>query len=1819
MIIISTHTSLVAVIRYSFVIALLLMPLTGATSAQGVFDGRTPTGLAPGAPAGSYALSGFENINLFNGHLNFSLPLLKVGGRGSAGYTMMLPIERTWSVDHVFFPFPEGGAVSFFSAGDTDWFKRADTTPYSIYLPGKLFGRNGVEGPLNCFFGTIFGGTLVRLTFIMPNGTEIELRDQLTGGKPQRNFCQQPIEQNHLRGRVFTSADGTGVTFVSDTDIYDYKYNTATFKVSGMLRWPDGARYRIDDSKVSWIEDRNGNRLSFAYGASSFSVTDSMNRQVTVETNVNDVAPYGLCDRIIFKGFGGATRIIRISKTTLGNALRADYRGGGSASCDATALGIRAYQELFPELTPSVQLGCYNPTVFSAVWLPDDGQPSDRTRYQFYYNRYGEMARVELPTGGSIEYDYTLGSGVVNLLGTGLNYGIFRRVTARRVYAGGTTLEGQTVYAKSHDNVGTINVTTTVAVDRLKPDGTLLAREKHYFYGNSMNSIFGSPISYSNWRVGLEYQTEYLGADGATVLRREAVTWQQRAPVSWWPFNPHDTCTSQDCAPPNDPRVTEVVTTLVDTNQVSRQAFAYDQYNNETDVYEYGFGAGSPGAFVRRTHTTYLTNNPNQGNVDYAADLNIHIKNLPTDVSVFDGNGTKVAQTGYVYDAYGTQEFPALRDCPNIVQHNPGFHTGYGLRGNLVKVIRVANFSPVAYIDDHYQYDIAGNVVKKIDSRGAAADFDLSDRFGSPDDEARSNAGAPELAGGFSYAFPTRVTGALDHTAYIQYDYYLGKPVNSEDANGIVSSVAYDDALDRPTQGIKIRYRVGVGVPAERRQTTFTYDDANNTITTTGDLATFNDNVLTAKAYYDGLGRTRRSAAREGATWTITDTQFDALGRVSQVSNPYRAADPDSASPASDLWTKTVYDALGRVVDVESPNGAHVITQHNGSRVTVIDQAGKRRRSELDGLGRLVKVTEDPGGLNYETFYSYDALDNLRQVTQGSQTRTFVYDSLSRLTSATNPESGPMTYAYDPNGNLIEKTDARGVKTTMSYDKLNRVRSKAYSGLTPEGTAAANATPPVNYFYDDYSTLPSGAPTWAGTPSKGRLIGVTYGPGSEGTYYKYDAAGRIVANHQRQGTSNYVTAYTYNLASDVTIEARGNPVRRRNLMAYDAAGRLSVMDTSVFSGAGSDFSRLVSEISYTPFGALQSQKYGNGLIHSMSYNEQLQPVEIRLGRPDNLESVFRLNYIFGTAHNLNGQDTEIALPHNNGNVARIKYFISGTLQYSQTFQYDPLNRIRYAVEHNNGVYNDDARAWHQSYEYDSYGNCGINVDNTSDNVDAANSALRLADFSAANNRITRPGFAYDAAGNLVAESGKNFKYDAEGRIVEAAVAGMGTSQYLYDGNGNRVRKVVGGVATRFEYGVGGELIAERNETNGAVTKEYFYKGGQLLAATKTGNSGEYEYATSDHLGSPRAWTDGSGNLLAGGRHDYLPFGEELFAGYGTRTDGQGYATGAQQDGQRKQFAGYERDAETGQDFAQARYYASAQRRFGSVDPFEPAFELGRSGLIALTSSPQSWNKYSYAYNNPLRFVDRDGRLPTVVFGALIGAAVGGGFELGMQLLAGNGLNWTKIGASTLAGGVSGLIAGATGGVSLFGTQVIPKVTSGLARAGIGVGAEVVEGFIERGLDGDDATDTFDGTSIALDVGFGGAGAVGGDMFANGWMKQQIQKAEALHKRGTINANSGRTSQTRALGREQMAEASGVISNIQNSGSKKFVAASVFLSAGSSKFFETIMKMKSEGRPTKGRSQVRPGLDVNKCGPTIDGCVRLMATVKRPPLRGAGFP
>ncbi|MGO4880091.1 MAG: hypothetical protein ACLP59_04625, partial [Bryobacteraceae bacterium] len=63
--------------------------------------GSTPASVAPGTPAGSYALSDLETIDLYSGKVNFIVPIRDIASRGSAGYRMTVPVQRGWTVGQV--------------------------------------------------------------------------------------------------------------------------------------------------------------------------------------------------------------------------------------------------------------------------------------------------------------------------------------------------------------------------------------------------------------------------------------------------------------------------------------------------------------------------------------------------------------------------------------------------------------------------------------------------------------------------------------------------------------------------------------------------------------------------------------------------------------------------------------------------------------------------------------------------------------------------------------------------------------------------------------------------------------------------------------------------------------------------------------------------------------------------------------------------------------------------------------------------------------------------------------------------------------------------------------------------------------------------------------------------------------------------------------------------------------------------------------------------------------------------------------------------------------------------------------------------------------------------------------------------------------------------------------------------------------------------------------------------------------------------------------------------------------------------------------
>ena len=1498
---------------------------------------------------GTYATSVSDGVDVFSGSLEQVLPLINIQGRGEVRQSLHLPLRNpAWDVIETNSTQSSDRVYRYYRA-----VQRTDFHDHYVRGGYGILGKLEVETIYsNYFFAFSEVPTTTILKFTSNDGSIIKFRDALTDGQPldaRARGCDGLLYEDPnppaacSRGRVFRAVDGSNVIFVADTDIYDIiqinpftlQPNPRPINPSGTLILSNGTRIRIGNvpgtsfNNLTKMTDRNGNYLTFEYETEvgySYGmlkkITDSLNREVTID--YGHATQTGYYDEIVYKGFGEVERRIRINYDAVenvmvpGQSLGTALFPGVTTRCSMLASG----EPCDPGPGgPSGSSYAYSIKVPSSIVLPNG------KAYSFYYNKYLEVARIKSPTGAYTDYSY---GGFIGTQDDGFappSYGggggIFRRVSSVKNF----DENGQLINEKTFSNVPQVAGLTTasspvidnVTIDVKDSGGTVLAKSKHYYY------IDGG---YSTWRYGKEYKTEILDLISQNILRKTETTWAQRAPFQWcapaYPIGALFVCDNaddSDTPPPVDPRITEVKTTL-ETGQATKKTFSYDQYNNITDTYEFDYGVGAAGQFLRRRHTDYVTDST------YTSYTGSHLLRLPLHSWVSsDTDGiNKTSFTQYEYDNYISDlNHAPLVSRSNVSGFDAAYDYGFTKRGNLTSATSFANaHNQSVPITTYTQYDIVGHVVKTIDAKGSASTVDYSDRFGSPSGEARGNwdtvSMPSQLAGKSTFAFATSATNSLGYTSYSQFDYSTGSVVDSEDINENVSTFYYDDVLDRQTQSILANNRADF-----RSQKTYVFDDINRTVTINSDMYTFGDNLAKAESFYNSLGQTTETRSYETGGYTVIKSEYDALGRVKKTSNPYRPYLNESP-----VWTETEDDSLGRTVKVKYADNSEVLTSYVGNTTTVTDQAGKQRRSSADALGQLTRIDEpnsqnDLGPIDsptQATFYTYNTNGQMVKVTQGAQSRFFLYDSLGRLLRMRQPEqdtnpnlalSDPITgnsqwstgSTYDANGNALTTTDVKGIVVTQTYDNLNRVLTRSYS----------DSTPSVTNTYDDPNVA----------FSKGQLTKVSSSI-STTEHTGFDRLGRTLSHKQTTNGQSYTTSYTYNLSGALVEETYPSGRIVKNTFNNDA----KLIEVSSKKVDQADFQIYANNFAYTATGALSQIRLGNGDWESVQFNSRLQVTQIGLGTSQNAVDLWKVKYDYGEVDAGGNLQTS----KNSGNIARQTISFNGLSQaYVQTYKYDFLNRLSEATEINGAT-----QTWKQNFGYDRYGN----RTSFSQQKIGEQPITQTPLLDPANNQIMPgQGYAYDFNGNLTQDNqNRQFIFNGDNKQVEVRDASNITvGKYYYDGNGRRVKKVVGWVTTVFVYDVGGKLVAEYS--------------------TQQADTSTTSYLTSDILGSPRVITNSAGAVVL--RRDLMPFGEELSADTANRTTALKFGHG--NDNVRQRFTGYEKDIETGLDFAEARYYDNRSGRFTAVDP------LLASGNSA---DPQSFNRYAYVANNPVISTDSTG-------------------------------------------------------------------------------------------------------------------------------------------------------------------------------------------------------------------------------------------------------
>ena len=844
-----------------------------------------------------------------------------------------------------------------------------------------------------------------------------------------------------------------------------------------------------------------------------------------------------------------------------------------------------------------------------------------------------------------------------------------------------------------------------------------------------------------------------------------------------------------------------------------------------------------------------------------------YIRNRPLSASV---NGTVV-----VTHSYDT-ESPI--DRGGLTYHDSSYGTSYIYRGNAT----VTAGPPTGQVTT--LYEITGAPSRSYDAlwRGVSTTPSASTNYSLPGTLTVEGNTSLTTTIGYNSAFQvTSVSGANSNdTATTEYD-TAGRPSVSTTADG------YDP------------------VPANRHSTTYAYTATTQTAT----LGT-----RWKRTTIDGFGRVSKvEAGHETTTESVVETEYtpcgcSPLGKVKRVSQPH-------APGAAAKWTVYTYDGLGRTLTVTAADGSVTTYAYAGASVTVVDAAGKWKRSYTDALGNLVRVEEPnpAGGANYQTTYTYTTLNQLWTVTMprpvGSntvtQTRTFTYTG-AQVASATNPENGTVQYLYNAAQQVTQRVDAKGQMTTYEYDTAARLVTVRHYPVQWQEDQAQR----VSYTYDTQSLVPGY--TENGT---GRVAAVEFvAGGASGKamryVYKYNAAGRVTGRKMQVDRGSgywYDIDVGYTWDNEGRVTALAHPDGSNYSYTFDAMGRLNGM-----SGAGT------ASATYGVAGQLTGLSY-LGVTETRVYNDVLQMT--RLTAVSGGSNVVDMEYVYAAGRN-NGRITQ-AWDHVNGEQVN--------------YTYDSLNRLATAVTADNT----NVAQWGLQFSYDGFGNANGQT------VIKGSAPAGTWGVEAATNRVI--GETYDANGNPVGArpigvgGGPQRVFDVENRMVADVANGIA---YGYDDQGKRVWRATSTAAEVYVWGVDGKRLATYQQ--GAFNQDCqcvfygwvasnVYFGGKLVKTAGT-------VVVTDRLGSVR-W---KGN---GETYHYHPYGQQY----------AGDSTASKVDGKEK-FGTYFRDAD-GKDYADQRYFSQGAGRFWTPDPYQA------SGGPA---DPGSWNRYAYTRGDPVNLRDRRG-------------------------------------------------------------------------------------------------------------------------------------------------------------------------------------------------------------------------------------------------------
>ena len=843
--------------------------------------------------------------------------------------------------------------------------------------------------------------------------------------------------------------------------------------------------------------------------------------------------------------------------------------------------------------------------------------------------------------------------------------------------------------------------------------------------------------------------------------------------------------------------------------------------------------------------------------------------------------------------------------------------------------------------------------------------------------------------------YPNRLENAAGHIQYARHHNAFGQPVISRDSKYLATNTSYD-SFGRKTQEIypdnnKTLYAyqycdtAGLATPSAGQTIRSGCPTGAVWMTVqTPQTAAGVQNAPQKLTFLDAQSRVIATQVQQFATlgaapkWVTVYTDYDALGRVARSSEPHFSGDAIA-------WTTFTYDDLGRVTqqDKPSPFAAGGIARHktdyNGREITATNPLGATQKRERDEYDRIIRITDTQGN---QHSYQFDAWGNLHQTKDAlGYTTTIWYDTSGHKASMADPDMGTWNYWHDSLGQLRSQTGPKALTTNLQYDTLGRMTSRSEPEMVStwafDKTAANAACGVVTSTNFNSST---GELCEAKTSTGYRRLNT------------FDNLGRISQSSTVLASSATTPAFVSKISYDSNsrISQQTWPTGLAASHTYDSLGFLTNMALTPGNQA------LWQRQENNARGQFVKVSYGNGIQTRNTYEPQTGLITASQAGPAT-----------------NAQDASVANHSYNYNaLGHLTLRTDTNHAISESFLYDSLNRLSNQILTNTA----SAAVVRQTrYRYNAIGNILANSE-VGNYSYASGRPHALTSLYGSAGKLSQPQYSYDLHGNIQSVSGTSvtgptssspvnrthtwtsFDNPLSFKLSEGAVQ----TDFLYGPEHQRIRetfsKTVAGVTTAKTLHIlhpdnAGALYFEREaKTVGSATstintlenRHYLAAetGSFLLITTNgaiqtnptatsltalsspggPGSSSETRYWHKDHLGSIVASTKQSsatsttGAALVIERLAYDPFGKRRF------TNGNFDPTGSiDAQSTNRGFTGHEHLDELDFIHMNARVYDPDIGRFLSPDP-----------TVAHPNNPQSFNRYAYAYNNPLNATDPTG-------------------------------------------------------------------------------------------------------------------------------------------------------------------------------------------------------------------------------------------------------